>query len=215
MKEITEEKKLLAGLVDFIADHFGNEVEVVLHDLREDNSPNSIIYIRNGHVTGRQIGDCASKHGMQAVSGEEHDGNLINEVIYTEEGKILKGSSYNIKDNNGKLIGLICINQDITNAVQFQNYLLKQNGFQLKQSSSMDVNEALSSVIQEAFLSVGKHPSAMTKEDKLSFIKFLDDKGAFLISKSGPKVCETLNISKFTLYNYLDSVRNGGDGQTT
>ena len=49
----------------------------------------------------------------------------------------------------------------------------------------------------------------MTKEDKIAFIKFLDDRGMFLISKSGPRICEILGISKFTLYNYLEIIRSG------
>lgn len=209
MKKITDVESLLKGIVAFIADHFGDDVEVVLHDFDNNHNMNSIVDIRNGHITGRKIGDCVAKHGMQAIPGEDHDGNLINEIIYTEEGTILKGSSFNIRDENGEIIGIICINQDITNSVKYQNYLEKQNAFKMKESSSMDVNEILSNVIQEAFMFIGKHPSSMTKEDKLAFIKYLDDKGAFLISKSGPRICETLSISKFTLYNYLDTIRNG------
>lgn len=210
MKKVSDEEALLKGIVSFIADHFGEEVEVVLHDFDNNHNMNSIVDIRNGHITGRKIGDCVVKHGMQALPGEDHDGGQINEIIYTEEGKILKCSSLIIRDDAGDIIGTICINQDITNSVKFQNYLEKKNAFKMKEPATMDVNEVLTSVIQEAFMFIGKHPSAMTKEDKLTFIKYLDDKGAFLISKSGPKICETLNISKFTLYNYLDTIRNGG-----
>ena len=37
--------------------------------------------------------------------------------------------------------------------------------------------------------------------------QLLDRRGAFLITKSGSKVCDVLNISKFTLYNYLETIR--------
>ena len=45
-------------------------------------------------------------------------------------------------------------------------------------------------------------------ERKVKAIEYLDSKGVFLISKSGIKVCELFNISKFTLYNYLEMIRN-------
>jgi predicted transcriptional regulator YheO len=45
----------------------------------------------------------------------------------------------------------------------------------------------------------------MTKEDKIKAIHFLDDKGAFLIKKSGDKISKFYDISKYTLYNYLDA----------
>ena len=65
----------------------------------------------------------------------------------------------------------------------------------------------LDDMIQQALLFVGKHSYAMSKEDKINFIRYLDERGAFLISKSGPRVCKTLNISKYTLYKYLDLIR--------
>ena len=45
----------------------------------------------------------------------------------------------------------------------------------------------------------------MTKEDKIQVIRYQNDAGAFLITKSGDKVANLLNISKFTLYSYMDA----------
>lgn len=45
----------------------------------------------------------------------------------------------------------------------------------------------------------------MTKEDKIRCIQFLNDKGAFLVTKSGDKIANFFNISKYTLYNYIDA----------
>ena len=210
MKKISEESKLLSGVLDLIARHFGENVEVVLHDFSAGvNSPQSLVDIRNGHVTGRKIGDCASKHGMQAVKGEMIDGDIYNEIIYTEKGTILRGSSYSIKDEDGKVVGSICINQDITDSVKYENYLRQVNGYNIRPTNTQDVLEVMNEVVEEAFIAVGKHPATMTKEDKIAFIKFLDDRGMFLISKSGPRICEILGISKFTLYNYLEIIRSG------
>lgn len=210
MKKISEESKLLSGVLDLIARHFGENVEVVLHDFSAGvNSPQSLVDIRNGHVTGRKIGDCASKRGMQAVKGEMIDGDIYNEIIYTEKGTILRGSSYSIKDEDGKVVGSICINQDITDSVKYENYLRQVNGYNTHPTNTQDVLEVMNEVVEEAFIAVGKHPATMTKEDKIAFIKFLDDRGMFLISKSGPRICEILGISKFTLYNYLEIIRSG------
>jgi predicted transcriptional regulator YheO len=38
-----------------ITGNFGENCEVVIHDLTEDEE-HSIIYIENGHVTGRKVG---------------------------------------------------------------------------------------------------------------------------------------------------------------
>jgi len=49
----------------------------------------------------------------------------------------------------------------------------------------------------------------MSREDKIRFIHYLDEKGAFLITKSGERIQDYLGISKYTLYKYLDMSRNG------
>ena len=49
--------------------------------------------------------------------------------------------------------------------------------------------------------------AVMTKDDKIDFIRLLNDAGAFLITKSGQRVCQVLCISKFTLYSYLNEIK--------
>ena len=48
----------------------------------------------------------------------------------------------------------------------------------------------------------------MDKNEKIRAIRFLNENGAFLITKSGPKVCQVFNISKYTLYSYLDEAKS-------
>ena len=44
----------------------------------------------------------------------------------------------------------------------------------------------------------------MNKEEKIRAINYLNDAGAFLITKSGDKVAKYFGISKYTLYSYVD-----------
>jgi predicted transcriptional regulator YheO len=67
-----------------------------------------------------------------------------------------------------------------------------------------DVNEILDVLIQESIEFVGKPVSMMGKEDKIKGLRYLDEKGAFLIKKAGDRVIKFYDISKFTLYNYLE-----------
>ena len=52
----------------------------------------------------------------------------------------------------------------------------------------------------------------MNREDKIRFVRYLDQKGAFLITKSSERVYEYLNISRYTLYNYLDLIHKEANG---
>ena len=54
-------KTTLCALAHAIALHYGKSCEVAVHDLTGDNAADSsIIYIENGEVTGRKVGDGAS-----------------------------------------------------------------------------------------------------------------------------------------------------------
>ena len=48
----------------------------------------------------------------------------------------------------------------------------------------------------------------MTREEKQALVRYLDDRGAFALKKAVEAVAETLGVSRFTVYNYLDSRRN-------
>jgi len=67
----------------------------------------------------------------------------------------------------------------------------------------------MDNIIAEGMAMIGTPADKMNKEAKIKLLAFLDDRGVFLIQKSGQKVCELLGISKFTLYNYLEEVRKG------
>ena len=67
-----------------------------------------------------------------------------------------------------------------------------------------NVNDLLDHLIEESVNLVGKPVALMTKEDKVKAIQFLNDSGAFLITKSGDKVANYFGISKYTLYSYID-----------
>ena len=48
---------VLKQIAHDIACQFGPDCEVVIHDLKTNDPEHSIVYIENGHVTNRGIGD--------------------------------------------------------------------------------------------------------------------------------------------------------------
>ncbi len=206
MRNLTDEKNFFITMFDMLEAHFGKNVELVLHDLTNEYE-HSIVDIRNGHITGRKIGDTGDDLGLEVLSGSNDDGNSYNEILCTEDGKTLRCSTIFIYGEDGKVIGSICINQDITQTLAMEQYLrdnINRSNTEKKETFTKDVNTLLNNLIEDAHHYVGKEPENMTKEDKLMFIHYLDERGAFLITKSGTRVCNYLNISKYTLYNYRD-----------
>jgi len=211
-----EHQGLVKQIFDLLSKHFGEDVELVLHDYTRDYE-HSIVDIRNGHITGRQVGDTGDILGLEVLRGTVADGNSYNLINYTDDNRILRSSTQFIKDEHGKIVACVAINQDVTKAVELERYLHKSNRVEENTRDGSvyrgDVNQMLEHLIAQAQYAIGKKPENMKREDKLAFISYLDRRGAFLIAKSGTYVQELLNISKFTFYNYLESVRNGEASQ--
>ncbi|WP_417007720.1 PAS domain-containing protein, partial [Anaerotruncus massiliensis (ex Togo et al. 2019)] len=46
----------------------------------------------------------------------------------TDTGKILRSSTQFLRDDDGKIIGSLCINMDITESLAFEKFLHNYNG---------------------------------------------------------------------------------------
>ncbi len=212
MNGINEEMSFLNQIITLLENQFGRNCEVVLHNLT-GGYEHTIVDIRNGHVTGRKIGDCGSNLGLEVLRGTMKDGDCFNYITQTKDNKILRSSSIYIRNDKNEVIGSICVNLDITDSVRYEGYLKDFNNYQLdsyEQSGEVffnDVNELLEHFFQKGQQFIGTAAALMNKDERMEFIRYLDEKGAFLITKSGEKTCELLNVSKFVFYQYLDAVR--------
>jgi predicted transcriptional regulator YheO len=190
-----------------IAGQFGDNCEVVIHDLTRDPQ-HSIVYIENGHVTGRKAGGGPSKVVLEALSKkpeELHD--RINYLTEAENGRILKSSTIYIRDNAGNVVGILGINYDITNFTMMDHTLksfLGTNEIEKPEKISNSVHGLLEELIEQSVRLIGKPVPQMNREDKIRAIQSLHDAGAFLITKSGDRISKFFGISKYTLYNYID-----------
>ena len=72
-----------------------------------------------------------------------------------------------------------------------------------------DADDVLDELIAQSVALVGKPAALMNKEDKVRAIQFLNQSGAFLVTKSGDKVAKYFGISKYTLYSYIDANKDG------
>ena len=198
--------------------HLGPKCEVVLHDLTREYS-STIVDIRNGHITNRKTGDSGSNLGLEVLRGTVRDGDQFNYITYTRDNKVLRSSSVYFRGDANEVVGALCVNLDITQSLQCEEYLHQFNQFPLGANKNEEKTSAIKEVfvnsvrdlldylIGEAHSQIGKPVSEMLRADKLRFIRFLDQKGAFLITRSGDTICDILKISKYTLYRYLEIVR--------
>ena len=195
-----------------VARQFGSNCEVVVHDLCAENPEHSVVAIENGHVTGRRLGDGPSHVVWEALKADPDSlEDRLSYLTRTEDGKILKSSTMFIRNDEGKPIGIFAINYDITMMKlmedTIQEFTRTDASAQEPQTITHNVNDLLEELIKQSAKLVGKPVALMNKEDKVKAIRFLNDSGAFLITKSGQRVCNFFGISKYTLYSYIDEAK--------
>lgn len=192
-----------------IAQQFGQNCEVVIHDLTTDDLENTVAYIENGHITHRHVGDGPSHVVLDAAKKdtsklEDRHGYLTR----TQDGRILKSSTMYIRGDGDKIQYILSINYDITGLLALDSAVKTLISTESKEKTperiTQNVNDLLEDLIEQSVALVGKPVALMTKEDKVAAVQFLNDTGAFLITKSGDKISKFFGISKYTLYSYID-----------
>ncbi len=213
----TENSKLelLRQVAAGIAAQFGSNCEVAIHDLSRDPD-RSIVFIANGHVSGRKVGDGASNVVMEQLRTQDPEPkDHLCYLTKTPDGKILKSSTVYIRDRKGKVSAILAINYDISRLILMEEALhdLTSTGEEIPAEPERitNVSDLLDELIQQSVALVGKPAAVMNKEDKVKAIQFLSQNGAFLITKSGDKVAKYFGISKYTLYSYIDMNKQEGN----
>lgn len=203
----------LVNIAHGIVKQFGKQCEVCIHDLKSVDLEHTIVYIVNGHVTGRKKGDGASEIVLKTLEDIIEERMVTDHLGYktrTVDGRILKSSTIFLKNNSGEVRYLLGINFDITELLVSQSSLsnlteIIDKGENAKQDEIMtDVHNLLDNLIMRSVNLIGKPPIVMNKDEKIRAFKFLKDSGAFLITGSGDIISNYYGVSKYTLYTYIN-----------
>ncbi|MBZ9606770.1 helix-turn-helix transcriptional regulator [Clostridium estertheticum] len=199
-------KKLAKG----ISSQFGRNCEVVIHDLSSGNPDYPILFIVNGDVTKRTTStSSASRVVLNALKNncEQVEDNL-NYITKTHDGRVLKSSTIYIRNDENIPVGIFSINYDITELTMASNCIEslishKENIYD-GNKIPQNVNQLLDDLLEESVKKINKPVALMSKDEKIQAIQYLNDAGAFLITKAGDKIASFFGISKYSIYNYVD-----------
>ena len=212
MSHINAYLKKYIPLVDFLAEVFGGDAEVVLQDVSDFN--NSVISIRNNHISGRKLGAPATNLVLKVMNGNFTDKNYVtNYRGISATGKVVRSSTYFIKDDRGIVVGMLCINIDIDKYVQLKNHLdgilkLPEEIFEkTTEKFSVSAEGLASDSIETILEESGISPERMSQEEKMEVVYKLDKNGVFLVKGSICKIASILNVSNATIYRYLSKIR--------
>ena len=192
-----------------LAETFGEDCEVVIHDLEQPDS--SVVYVANGTVTNRRKGQ-SFDHLVRNVllSKNFRDDRVTNYLFETEDGKKIKSSSVLIRNAEQDVIGMLCLNYDITSCVAAQAKLAAfLDAEDTEPEKEKAVGQDVMAVIDELILNIigTADVKNLTRKRGVEIVKFMDEKGIFLVKGAIDKVAALLGVSKVTIYSYLDEAK--------
>jgi predicted transcriptional regulator YheO len=212
---LDERLRLLLPVVKGLAEMFGDECEVVLHDLAQ--LPNSIVAIENGEVTGRSEGDVTTDLMLRSLRDAEQ-GNDVRLYVSSHDGKVLKSLAVTLRDEQDRPFGILGVNLDVSELLQARRTLAhlttagRPGGASAPDGEEIfagDIREVVAGMITKILGEMGKTPAAMTREEKMEVVKRLEERGAFLVKRSAEQVADALDLSRYTIFSYLKEIRHG------
>lgn len=135
--------------------------------------------------------------GVSAAVGAQIDGVPGYTPSGTDSGNSAAGNG---STGHGSTDGTSSANQA---AMSDRDFILKKN-----------VDDILQHYIYQAESMIGKPMMLMNKEEKVRALDYLDQKGVFKITKTSLLLCDAMQISKYTLYNYLEEARISRKSET-
>lgn len=188
-----------------IAEMFGSSCETLVQNMSDPSHP--ILSIYNGQVSGREVGSTANIMGSTRLIDETAmTTDFVNLYATTPSGAQIKSSTFHMIGEDYNLA--LGIDFDYSSLV-FANRILVD-----LMSADADLQSALwrggdnglTQIFDECLTAIGKPVNALTKADRVKIVALLDQKNAFSFRKSVPYVAKRLQVSRYTVYKYLDQL---------
>lgn len=212
-KEIMD---IYTGLVPFLAEASGPSCEIVIHDIT--NPDHSLVAIGN-NVSGRDIGNPMTDFARHMLTMDNIDETeyLANYKGQTKNGEFIS-STYFIR-NEGRIIGMLCLNKELGPAQEFTNALTTLlNRYNLSLPSESKTSENLDSPVQNIVQSritdiisrSGLNPKRMSMTEKIRIVHTLNEEGVLIMKGAVGEIASHLSVSIPTVYRYLNKYSADG-----
>lgn len=186
----------LIPAVHGLAAMLGPGNEVLLHDF--SRLPDSIVAIA-GDLTHRTVGGPMTDLLLGLIRrGTTED--LINYRTNNPDGRPIRSSTVFLRDADGVAVGCLCVNSELTDT-------RAEVPASRDESFPPDVDSLQRFLVDRAITKVGIEPAQMKKQHKAAVVRELDEAGFFLIRDSVDHVASQLDVTRYTIYNYLNEVR--------
>lgn len=194
-------------IADMIAGTFGRDCEVAVHDL--EHPERSVVYVANGSVTGRKEGQSFDHLVKNVLLNSRYQDDRVINYTFHVNGKTIRSSSALIRDGQNSVIGMLCINYDLTRCQHMKEEIdafLSAGG---EEEIVDEPDQTVMEVIDNLILKIigDTNVRELPRKRLVELVKFMDDKGIFLVKGAMDKVAELMGVSRVTIYSYLDEAK--------
>lgn len=196
-------------IAETLGNMFPNILEAVVHDFSDLD--HSVIFIINGNISGRTVGDGASELGLRRFLEEENiPDTLVNYTSISVRGNKLKSSSIAIRNDKGKMTGAFCLNLDVSHFEHFYRFLQPLISAEVmplvgdkELIPPVSVEEDVNQFISQYLLQRNLLFSQLSYRDKEEIVAQLFQRGYFKQRGAILAIAEVLKISRQSIYKYL------------
>lgn len=228
---------VLRSLVAPLGESMPMGTEVVLHDL--SLIPNSIVAI-HGSLTGRKVGDHSQSLTLERIT-EISDDDYVTYQSVLQDGRRVRSTTITIRDVAGNAVAALCINVDMSPWEALRDlaggYLGESRdrippaqaagpkaGQELGQELGQEVGDVDASdfvrnldelaelMIAREISAIGVPLELMKKSHKLAVVRSLRARGLFMLKEAVQQVADALEVTRFTVYNYLNQIESEESG---
>lgn len=199
-------------LAPFLASLCGPSCEIAVHDLVD--TEHSLVAIEN-NLSGREVGNPLTDFAKGlAKQGTHENADFIANYSGKTKHREFLSATYFIK-NEGRLIGMLCVNKDTSVVKQLETVLAQlQTQFNLAPPSNNNYAEELDSPIASLMHSritaeitqSGISPDRMSSEEKIGIVQRLHENGVTSMKGAVAEISDQLSISIPTVYRYMRKV---------
>jgi len=199
-------------LAETIADFIGPHCEVVIHSF--ESFEKSVVKIVNGHHTGRKVGSPITDMGLKMLSVFESTGEVTPKSYFTtsKDGSLLKSTTCVLAGENGKPIGLFCINMNLSHP--FPEIIktlmpdMAHSHVGVHENFSSSTTEVIEQALDHAIAEVDNDASINLKGRNKAITKLLLENGIFELKEATALVSERLGITRHAIYKYIREFRS-------
>lgn len=190
----------------------GERSEFILHDVSRLES--SVVAVC-GNVTSRPIGAPCTNLIIETLTkqGDQAE-DILGYRSVAKDGRVMKSTTIFIRDN-GKIVGCMCCNVDLTEYMAAESLLRQFCQFNEpkeekhnKEVFAQEISEVVEDIIRFELQAIDKPVPHMSREDRLALVEVLETKGVFYVKGAVETLARHLGVSTYTVYNYIKDVRN-------